>query len=52
MPAEVEVPLGTGAAEVPIPAEVGVPLGPGATTVLMAAAEPDGGEVLSLQENH
>jgi hypothetical protein len=46
MPAEVEVPLGPGAVEVPIPAEVDVPLGPGATTVTMAAAEPGVGEVL------
>jgi hypothetical protein len=46
MPAEVEVPLRPGAAEVPIPVEVEVPLGPGVVAVPMAAAEPDGGEVL------
>jgi hypothetical protein len=46
MPAEVEVPLGPGAFEVPIPVEVEVPLGSGAAVVPMAAAEPGGGEVL------
>jgi hypothetical protein len=46
MPAEVEVPLGPGAADVPIPAEVEVPLGPGAAVVPMEAAEPGAGEML------
>jgi hypothetical protein len=46
MPAEVEVPLGSSVAGVPIPVEVEVPLGPGAAAVEMAAAEPSGGEVL------
>jgi hypothetical protein len=46
MPAEVEVPLGSGAAEVLIPVEVEVPLGSGAVAVPMAAAAPGGGEVL------
>jgi hypothetical protein len=46
MLAKVEVPLWSGATEVPIPAEVEVPLGVGAAAVPMAVAEPGGGEVL------
>jgi hypothetical protein len=46
MLAEVEVPLGLGAAEVLIPVEVEVLLGPGAAALPMAAAEPGGAEVL------
>jgi hypothetical protein len=44
MPAEVEVPLGSGV--VSIPAEVEVPLAPRAAAVSMVVAEPGGGEVL------
>jgi hypothetical protein len=46
MPVEVEILLGSGAAEVPIPMEVEVAMGPGAVAVPMAATEPGGGEVL------
>jgi hypothetical protein len=46
MPAEVEVLLGSGVAEVPIPAEEEVLLGSGAVAGPMVAVEPGGGEVL------